>query len=266
MRPPTTRRRATSRSRTRGGRTSTAAPTAPAPSPARSWLQNYNLSVRGGGQTLQYFLSGAYENDALVMPQDSAGEVQLPRQLHAVSPVENLQVQWNTGWSPAVEQEHVHRQQRTGRDPERVPRRAELRGLRGSAALRERAGLRRQQQIERLSTGVTLTYTPLADLTNRFTVGYDFTQQEGRNLRPFGFEQYPEGSLTNDTWQNRVLTFDYVGTYSFPLTEMIRSNFSWGGQAVGDEERRSARLRRELPGRCGADHQLGLVDVRAGRS
>src|SRR5690606_19762006 len=105
-----------------------------------------------------------------------------------------------------------------------------------------------QQQIERLSTGVTLLYTPLADMTNRFTVGYDFTQQEGRNLRNFGFEQYPEGSLTNDTWQNRLLTFDYVGTYTFPLTNMIRSNFSWGGQAVGDEQRRLRAYGENFPG------------------
>src|SRR5690606_15888985 len=84
--------------------------------------------------------------------------------------------------------------------------------------------------------------------TNRFTVGYDFTQQEGRNLRNFGFEQYPQGSLTTDMFQSRLLTFDYVGTYSFGITDAIRSNFSWGGQAVGDDERRLQAYGEDFPG------------------
>ena len=66
-------------------------------------------------------------------------------------------------------------------------------------------------------TGATSTYSPTTALTNRFTVGYDYSQQEGRNLRNFGYEQFPQGGLTNDTWSKRILTFDYVGTYSFGL-------------------------------------------------
>src|SRR5690606_21567689 len=66
--------------------------------PGAVWLQNYNLSVRGGGQTLQYFMSGAYENNALVMPQDSVEGYNF-RGNFTITPVENLQVQWNTGYS-----------------------------------------------------------------------------------------------------------------------------------------------------------------------
>ena len=90
--------------------------------------------------------------------------------------------------------------------------------------------------IDRFTTGGTFTYTPTADLTNRFTIGYDWLQQDSRNLRPFGFRFRPNGALLNHHWQNRLITFDYVGTYSFDLTDGLRSNFSWGGQAVGDDE------------------------------
>jgi len=215
--------------------------------PGSVWTQNYSLSVRGGGQALQYFLSGGYENDALVQPQDSLTRYSF-RGNFTMTPIENLQIQWNTGWTNQWNKNtstannaqgvtlNAFRQERnyfgTG-DPRRI-----------AATIEYDA----QQTIERLSTGMTLTYTPLSDLTNRFTVGYDFSQQEGRNLRNFGFEQFPQGSLTNDTWQNRVLTFDYVGTYTFPLTDMIRSNFSWGGQAVGDEERRVQAYGENFPG------------------
>ena len=215
--------------------------------PGSVWLQNYSLSVRGGGQTLQYFLSGGYENNALVMPQDSLQRYSF-RGNFTMTPVENLQIQWNTGYAW-----QWNKNTSTANNAQGITLNAfrSERNYIGSADPRRYAttlDFDAQQDIERLSTGMTLTYTPLADMTNRFTVGYDFTQQEGRNLRNFGFPQFPRGSLTNDTWQNRLLTFDYVGTYSFPLTEGIRSNFSWGGQAVGDDQRRVRAYGENFPG------------------
>ena len=40
------------------------------------------------------------------------------------------------------------------------------------------------EQVERFTTGLTVTYSPIADLTNRFVVGYDWGAREHRNLRP----------------------------------------------------------------------------------
>src|SRR5690606_32533522 len=56
-----------------------------------------------------------------------------------------------------------------------------------------------EQVIERFTSGGTVTYSPLANLTNRFTIGYDYTSQENRNHRPFGFVSFPEGGLNNLT-------------------------------------------------------------------
>ena len=88
----------------------------------------------------------------------------------------------------------------------------------------------------------------IANLTNRFTIGYDFVQQDTRNLRPFGFESRPRGALLNHHWQNALLTFDYVGTYTFNLTDDLRSSFSWGGQAVGDEQHTVEAWGEDFPG------------------
>jgi hypothetical protein len=79
-------------------------------------------------------------------------------------------------------------------------------------------------------------------------VGYDFSQQEGRNLRNFGYEQYPQGGLTNNTWSKRILTFDYVGTYSFNVLQNLKSSFSWGGQAIGNERRELEGWGENFPG------------------
>ena len=60
--------------------------------------------------------------------------------------------------------------------------------------------------------------------------------------------QFPQGGLLNDTWQKRILTFDYVGTYAFGITAALRSNFSWGGQAVGEETREVQGWGEDFPG------------------
>ena len=215
--------------------------------PGAVWLQNYNLSVRGGGQNLQYFVGGGYEQNQLVMPQDSLQRYNV-RGNFTFTPAENLQIQWNTGYSYQWNKNTSSANNAQGITLNAF--RAE-RNYAGSADPRRFVGvldMQAAQEIDRLTTGLTLTYTPLADLTNRFTIGYDYTQQEGRNVRPFGFGQFPEGSVTNDTWQNRLLTFDYVGTYTFPLTDVIRSNFSWGGQTVMDQQRRLRSFGRNFPG------------------
>jgi hypothetical protein len=59
---------------------------------------------------------------------------------------------------------------------------------------------------------------------------------------------YPQGALQVHNWQKRLLTFDYVGTYSFGLTDAIRTNVSWGGQAVGDDTREIEAFGEDFPG------------------
>lgn len=215
--------------------------------PGAVWLQNYNLSVRGGAQTLQYFVSGQYQNDTGALPRDELEKYNF-RGNFTMTPAEGLQLQWNTGFTSQWMSNtstgnnaqgitlNAFRQERSyfaTRDPERM------------AVVLD---YDLQQRIERLTTGGTVVYSPMPDFTNRFTVGYDFSSQEGRNLRDFGFEQFPQGGLMNSTWQKRLLTFDYVGTYSFRLSEALRSNFSWGGQAVGDEVRQVEAWGEDFPG------------------
>ena len=215
--------------------------------PGAVWLQNYSLSVRGGSQTLQYFMSGQYQDDTGLLPRDELEKYNF-RGNFTVTPAEGLQIQWNTGYTNQWQSNtsggnnaqgltlNAFRQERNyfaSKDPRDI------------AVVLD---YDLQQRIERLTSGVTLTYSPLTNLTNRFTLGYDFSQQEGRNLRNFGFPQFPQGGLMNDTWEKRLLTFDYVGTYTFELGDAVRSNFSWGGQAVGDEIRQVQAWGEDFPG------------------
>jgi hypothetical protein len=93
-----------------------------------------------------------------------------------------------------------------------------------------------QSWIRRSTTGGTVTYAPSPTLSNRVTIGYDNSTQDSRNVRPFGFVGYPDGVADIAENMHYLLTFDYVGTYSFDVMSGIRSSFSWGGQAVGEQE------------------------------
>ena len=215
--------------------------------PGTFWTQNYNLSVRGGSESLQYFISGQLQDDQYLLPNDELQKYNF-RGNFVMSPIANLQLQWNTAYSNQWQQNTstANNAQGVTLNAFRQERNYWASGDPGLIATALDYDI--QQRVERLTTGVTATYAPMANLTNRFTVGYDFSQQEGRNLRNFGFPQFPKGSLTNDTYQNRLLTFDYVGTYSFDLTETVKSDFSWGGQATGDEDRRLQGYGENFPG------------------
>ncbi len=209
--------------------------------------QNYSLSVRGGQQNLQYFASGGYENGLGILPNDQL-EKWVVRGNFTFSPSSDLQLQWNTGYTNQWQQNTPTGNNAQGITLNTFRRERNYQSDEDFLRVGEVLPFDIQQRIERFTTGGTITYSPLTDLTNRLTIGYDFSQQEARNLRPYGFRQRPRGALLNNQWQNRLLTFDYVGTYSYDISDALRTNFSWGGQAVGDETRELEGWGEDFPG------------------
>ncbi len=216
--------------------------------PGAQWYQNYNVSVRGGSQGLQYFLSGAYQDDTGMLPLDEQQKYNLQANF-TMSPIDDLQIQWTTalnsqnivstpsGNNLSGLELQVMRQERNYFSGDGDPREI-------AQALDYDFNL----AIEGVTTGMTLNYSPISALTNRLTVGYDYRQQEARNLMPIGFWEFPDGSLTTDVFQKRLLTFDYVGTYQFDVSDGLRSSFSWGGQAIGNDLRQVTAGGNNFPG------------------
>jgi len=208
--------------------------------------QDYRASVRGGGQALQYFISGAYADHEGVLPNEY-GTKWIVRGNFTVTPMPDLQVQWNTSytrdWMQNVSQNNsqgiTHNVSRENAnyiqsgDPQKI--------------LEAVLPWDLQNWIDRLTTGGVITYSPLPNFTNRFTVGWDMFHQNHRNLRPYGYWGKPTGALLDSNFYNTLLTFDYVSTYSFNLLN-VRSSFSWGGQAIGDEERQLEGWGENFPG------------------
>jgi outer membrane receptor protein involved in Fe transport len=204
--------------------------------PKKAHTQIYSANVRGGGQALQYFASADYTTEQGNTVQDLMDRW-TARGNFTFTPLEGLVLQWNSGYSNQWQQNtptgnnaeglqlNVFRQNQNyfaNRDPEIINQMLTQDLI---------------QQAERFTSGGTITYSPTANLTNRFTIGYDHSSQENRHVRPFGFPSHPEGTVLNATTHRRLLTFDYVGTFSFDILTNLRSSFSWGGQTVGDENR-----------------------------
>ncbi len=211
-----------------------------------AWVQGYSASVRGGGENLQYFISGQFGKERGIQPNDASEDWGV-RGNFTVTPVDGLQIQWNTSFS------NVDLSQTPGGNNAQGLTlnafRAEQNYL-GSAdpdVISQILDWELTNQNQRIATGATITYTPIPDLTNRLTVGYDYSLQEQRSLRPAGWVLFPPGGLLNSTYQKRLLTLDYVGTYAFDVLG-LRSSFSWGGQAVGDDERLLEGWGEDFPG------------------
>jgi hypothetical protein len=60
--------------------------------PGAMWSQQYDLSVRGGAQNLQYFISGQFQDDVGLMARDELEKYTF-RGNFTMSPVEDLQIQ-----------------------------------------------------------------------------------------------------------------------------------------------------------------------------
>jgi hypothetical protein len=215
--------------------------------PGAQWYQTYHLSVRGGGQALQYYISGQYQNDEYTLPDDHLDKYNFQGNF-TMSPIENFQLQWNTGYTHEWVKNTPTGNNLSGLELQSFRQERNYFANGDPRVIAEILDYDYETTIERLTTGATATYSPLANLTNRFTIGYDHIQRDGLNQMPFNYWELPEGMTVANVYQRRLLTFDYVSTFRFGLTQNISSNFSWGGQAIGDDEHRVHAQGENFPG------------------
>jgi TonB-dependent starch-binding outer membrane protein SusC len=198
--------------------------------------QLYAGSVRGGGQTLQYFTSGELFDERGNTPADNL-EKWSARSNFTYTPASDLQFQWNTAYMKQDQTNSAQGNNAEGLELNVFRQNGNYFNNNADSLVNRVFDQTLSSEIERFTTGATVTYSPLANLSNRLTIGYDFSNQDTRNIRPFDFFAHPEGIIHAATWQKRIITIDYVGSYNFDLVRNVRSSFSWGGQAVGDEMR-----------------------------
>jgi TonB-dependent starch-binding outer membrane protein SusC len=155
--------------------------------------QSYSLSVRGGGQALQYFVSGGHDKELGGTPEDALDRWSV-RGNFTLNPLQDLMFQWNTSYSNTWQKNGATGNYASGLTLNVFRQNENYFGTGDAEIVNQTLDWENTREIERFTTGGTFTYAPLTNLTNRLTVGYDFTQQEDRNVRPFGFRIFPQGA------------------------------------------------------------------------
>jgi outer membrane receptor protein involved in Fe transport len=202
--------------------------------PGAQWYQRYGLSVEGGGEKLSYFVSGDYQNDTYTLPNDRleryASRVNLGAML---SP--RLDVQLHAAYTDMTTTNTVSSISFEGLLLSSIYQDRNVISTGDPRAIAEFLEFQNDQNIDRFTSGLTSTFAQSPTLSHRLTLGFDYSGQDLRSLRPIGYAFFEEGALTTRTWDRRLGTVDYVASRVFSPRQDVRSTLSLGGQLVWDD-------------------------------
>ncbi|MFQ5536116.1 MAG: TonB-dependent receptor domain-containing protein [Gemmatimonadota bacterium] len=210
-----------------------------------SWLKNgyiqkYNLSVRGGAERLNYFMSASWGNERGVFDTGKDPETGEPRKDQgqkswslrgnfSFSPIEELDIRFNSFYSH--------------KNIDWVPDGNNAEGLllnvfRGGKDYTNDVDgkvldMKLNNLVDHFVTGVNLLYNPGMGMTHRLNAGLDWSRATYYEERPWGFFYRPLGNREVDDFITRKLTLDYAGTWEKDFMG-VASSFSWGGQLYND--------------------------------
>ncbi len=192
----------------------------------KGYFQRYNVSVRGGGENVNYFVSGRWENeDGVVDPQGQ--ESYGVRGNVAFTPLQGLNISLNNNYQ--------HRKVTWIPDGNNASG-LTLNVLRGTAGYTpgndDSLVLQNDlfSDVDLFQTAATVAWAPNTMWDHRLTVGMDYSLADFIDWKPWGFYEDPTANRENDELKERNLTFDYSGSINYSPISDISSRFSFGGQ------------------------------------
>lgn len=192
----------------------------------KGYFHRYNLSVRGGGETANYFVSGRWESeDGVVDPQGQ--ESYGIRANVAFTPFQGLNISLNNNYQ--------HRKIQWIPDGNNASG-LSLNVMRGTAGYTtgndDSLVLDNEvlSDVDLFQTGASVTWAPNNVWDHRLTVGMDYSLADFIDWKPWGFYDSPNADRENDELRERNLTFDYSGSINYSPFSEITSRFSFGGQ------------------------------------
>jgi TonB-linked SusC/RagA family outer membrane protein len=204
-------------------------------------IQRYAASVGGGGDFMQYFLTGNFSNEQGAV---DPGEFKTGgfRGNFSFKPVRQLELGLNSSYQRG--------------DQQWVPDGNLANGFllnvaRGSAGnykggtgcssgvafcLNNGASLaiETNSRTDHFISGFSVNYAPAAAWTNRVSIGFDYNGVENRSLIPFGHPQSATGNLNQTSWTRKFLSIDLASSYRKEFGSTWVSTASLGGQLFQD--------------------------------
>ena len=243
------------------------------PTPLRTgWTRNMNLSVRGGGEAYNFYISGE-KNDENGTFNNNFNNRLSGRANFGFVPSTNANFNVNVGYA------QLDQQIPQSDNSSNSVLRNSYRGQAGGPAGQYLPGFRnyhpefsnkyaRHVEQERLTMGITAQYTPFSWWQNKLTVGLDRRESQninGNNIDQTGGILYSGnnagGSINIGTDKIFLWTVDYSGSVNHSLTDAWTSGFSAGMQMT----KRSADSY-DVSGTGFVANQLNLVSSAANRS
>ena len=209
-----------------------------------SWLkdgyqQSYNLSVRGGAERMNYFMSARWgaEEGVFDTGVDDNGAAR-PTQGQ-----ESWNMRGNFSFAPAEDLDIRFNSFYAHRNVTWVPDGNNAEGLllnvfRGGADYtNDEDGKLLEMDItninDHFTSGMNILWNPMDGMNHRLNAGIDWVRNEYFEERPWGYFYVQGGNRETDERTFRKLTLDYAGTWSenyFGLS----SSLSLGGQLYND--------------------------------
>jgi outer membrane receptor protein involved in Fe transport len=212
-------------------------------------IQRTSVGVRGGGEAMTYFLSANYNNEEGVVRTNSAKDGGT-RGNFSFTPAKNLSIAVNTSYNRKVINWLPDGNLANGftlnvmRGPFN-----NFKGGKGECANVDPKvfptcvtdayvlDINTTNNADHFILGTTLNWSPVAAMTNRFAVGFDYNNNDIKSIIPFGFLNLASGSINNSNWNHTKLSLDYAGSVQNALRSgNVASTFSWGGQLFDDRE------------------------------
>ncbi len=218
-------------------------------------IQSYDVTVRGGAESVTYFLSGGFlgEEGSIKPNEQQRGNLRMNLRF---LPTENWTMEVNSAYSRnrvLALQSGNNWTALLGNATIGNPRQASAERPYGEpwVSVADIQRIEAFSDVSRWTGGVTAIYTPSPNLTQRVTFGLDALSDEKERLMPFGsfYVYVGEAGEKNVGYRNfRSATADYLGQYSFDLRPSVESELAWGAQGFWETERLSMATGREYAG------------------
>ncbi len=195
----------------------------------RGYVQRYNMSVRGGSESVNYFLSGGWGDEAGVVDPQGEERYQV-RGNFGFRPDENLTIRFNTSYTHRAVQWFPD-----GNNAEGLV----LNVARGTAGYTPNADhsvifqMKLNTLTDHFTTGMNLLWDQGNGINHRLNVGLDWAESDYTEEKPWGFWRDFQGAREVDQVFSHKLTLDYAGSWDRNFGSFA-SQFSWGGQLFDD--------------------------------
>lgn len=240
-------------------------------------MQAHALSVSGGSDVLNYFVSGRYSREDGAYGGEQFGSDEFPaardldekKQANAtlsIYPWENLRMRLTTNYTDGSHSIPSNGNNVNGAFSLAIMSKPELArapspgyeqgnpsGAFAFSTIPETMQILTDEGVRRFGGGLTTTYTPVASVALETTVGLDVTNTLFESFRRYGWNvsgvssTNPQGQRTVTDIQKRDLTFDGKASWNTELTSQFSSAFVAGAQLLVSDRHRSDNTGNQFP-------------------